>query len=58
MDLNAVMSAISTVGFPIVCCGVLFYQNNKLSETLGELKDTLTENATMLKIITSKMKGD
>lgn len=58
MDLNTVMSAISTVGFPIVCCGVLFYQNNKLSETLGELKDTLTENTTMLKIITSKMKGD
>ena len=58
MDLNTALSAISTVGFPIVCCGVLFYQNNKLSETLGELKDTLTENTTMLKIITSKMKGD
>mgnify|MGYP006992200719 FL=1 len=58
MDFNAIMQGISTVGFPIVCCGVLFYQNNKLSETLGELKDTLTENTTMLKIITSKMKGD
>lgn len=58
MDLNAVMSAISTVGFPIVCCGVLFYQNNKLSETLGELKETLTENTTMLKIITSELKGE
>lgn len=58
MDFNAILSAVSTVGFPIVCCGVLFYQNNKLSETLGELKDTLTENTTMLKIITSKMKGD
>lgn len=58
MDFNAVMSAISTVGFPIVCCGVLFYQNNKLSETLGELKETLTENTTMLKIITSELKGE
>lgn len=58
MDFEVVMSAISTVGFPIACCGVLFYQNSKLTETIGELKETLTENTTMLKIITSKMKGD
>lgn len=56
MDFNTVMQAISTVGFPIVCCGVLFYQNNKLTETIGELKDTLTENTTILKMISSKFK--
>lgn len=58
MDFNAIMQAVSTVGFPIVCCGVLFYQNNKLSETISELKDTLTENTTILKMISSRMKGD
>ena len=36
MDLNAIISAISTVGFPIVCCIVLFVQNNKLRDTIDE----------------------
>ena len=58
MDVDTIIQAVSTVGFPIVCCGVLFYQNNKLTETIGELKDTLTENTIMLKILTSRMKGE
>lgn len=58
MDFNTVMQAVSTVGFPIVACGVLFYQNNKLTETIGELKTTLTENTTLLKTLISNMKGD
>lgn len=36
MDFNAIMQAVSTVGFPIVCCGVLFVQNNKLRDTVEE----------------------
>lgn len=36
MDFNAIIAAISTVGFPIVCCGVLFVQNNKLRDTVEE----------------------
>lgn len=36
MDFNAIITAISTVGFPIVCCGVLFIQNNKLRDTVEE----------------------
>lgn len=58
MDFNAIMQAISTVGFPIVCCGVLFYQNSKLTETISELKTTLVENTTILKTITNKLKED
>ena len=49
MDFNAIMQAVSTVGFPIVCCGVLFHQNSKLSETINELNTTLVENTTILK---------
>ena len=33
---NDLLSAISTVGFPIVCCIVLFLQNNKLRDTIDE----------------------
>ena len=36
MDLNAIISAISTVGFPIVCCVALFLQNTKLRDTVEE----------------------
>lgn len=36
MDFNAIIAAVSTVGFPIVCCGVLFVQNNKLRDTVEE----------------------
>ncbi len=58
MDFNSLMQAISTVGFPIVCCGVLFYQNSKLTETISDLKSTLVENTTILKTITNKLKED
>mgnify|MGYP003298358974 CR=1 FL=1 len=58
MDFNVLMQAVSTVGFPIVCCGVLFYQNSKLTQTISDLKTTLTENTTMLKILVDKMKGE
>ena len=63
MDFNTVMSAVASVGFPIVACGVLFYQNNKLSETINELNVTLIENTTILKqlsndILRTQKKGE
>lgn len=36
MDFETIIATISTVGFPIVCCVVLFNQNNKLRDTLEE----------------------
>jgi len=54
MDYNALMQAISTVGFPIVCCGVLFYQNDKLRQTIDSLKDTINENTMYLKSLSRK----
>ena len=41
LDVNAVTELINSVGFPIVCCGVLFWNNYKLTSTLGELAITL-----------------
>lgn len=54
MDYNAIMQAVSTVGFPIVCCGVLFYQNDKLRQTIDSLKDTINENTLYLKSLSRK----
>ena len=33
MDVNAIMTAISTVGFPICACGALFWMINKQDES-------------------------
>lgn len=50
-----VLSAINTVGFPIVCVIVLFIQNNKMNTTIGELNQTLVENTTILKQLSNDL---
>lgn len=54
---NLGLQAISTVGFPIACCFVLFKQNSKLTETITDLKTTLIENTTLLKVLSESVKG-
>lgn len=41
MTVENITQLINTVGFPVACCCVLFWQNSKLSETLSELSTTL-----------------
>lgn len=41
MDVNTIVSLIGSVGFPIVACCIMFFQNNKMQETLSELTKTL-----------------
>jgi len=36
-------SLVSSIGFPIVCCGVLFYMNNQQNKAHREEIDKLTE---------------
>ena len=40
-DVSAITQLINSVGFPIVCCGVLFWNNYKLTTTITELTSTL-----------------
>lgn len=51
-DLNAILTAITTVGFPIVCCGGLFYylifKDKKHKDEIQVLSDTLTENVSAM----------
>ena len=54
MEVNDIITLISNVGFPIVCCGVLFWLNYKLQQTINDLKSTLTENTTLLKQLIEK----
>ena len=39
--MNEIIEMITNVGFPIACCIVLFMQQNKLTQTLGEINNTL-----------------
>lgn len=41
MDVNAVASLIGSLGFPIVCCGALFWYVNK---TMKEFADKIETN--------------
>lgn len=42
MDITTVTQLIGSLGFPIVACCVMFYQNSELQKTLTELTTTLT----------------
>lgn len=55
MGFNEVLSAISTVGFPIACCVYLIYNNTKMdekhSEEIEKLRETVQNNTeVMIKI--------
>lgn len=43
MDINAISTLITSVGFPIAACIFLFYLLNKQTETLNELKIVMTK---------------
>lgn len=54
MDLmQALTDIISNLGFPIVCCGALFWYVNKRDERhyqeLEQLKETVAQNSEILK---------
>ncbi len=65
MDVNVVLQAISTVGFPICACGALFWMVNKQDESHKEEINSLravleanTQALTELKDMLKYMKGD
>lgn len=51
-DINVIIQAVSTVGFPIVMCGIMFWflwkeQENHKAEMLS-LKEVIAENNVVL----------
>ena len=62
MTFNDVVQAISVVGFPAVCCVVLFYEmhinNARREEELKSLRDILSENTNTLKELVEYLKKD
>lgn len=45
MDPNAIVSLVGSLGFPIVCCGALFWYQNK---TMKEFSEKIDQNISSL----------
>ena len=41
LNINEITQLINSVGFPIVCCAVLFWNNYKMTAIITELTSTL-----------------
>ena len=59
MDVNVLIQVVSTVGFPIAACCVMFMQNNKLQDTLKDISVTMQKMADAIDDMEKKNdKGD
>lgn len=54
MDVSTLSQLIGNLGFPIVCCGILFYMNNKMITLFAEMKDTISKNNELLQNLLDK----
>lgn len=59
MDANTIMQLISSVGFPIVCCGALFWKMNKDDirhvEEMEKITEALNNNTLALQSLANKI---
>lgn len=62
MDVNSLIQLISSLGFPIVCCGALFWKMVKTDEQHKEEMDKVTEalnnNTIALTKLSDKLGGE
>jgi len=60
MDANNIIQIVSSLGFPIVMCGALFWymvkQNEVHKDETYHLKDTINENTKVLAELTTLIK--
>lgn len=61
MEFNDILQAISTVGFPIVCCGVMFWNNYQMQKQHKSESDNfataLNNNTLALQKLTIMLEG-
>ena len=55
--MEQILTMISNVGFPIACCIILFTQQNKLTNTLHEISNTMTKITMRLDDIEEAVRG-
>lgn len=61
MNANDIITAVSTLGFPIVMCAALFWymveQNRTHSEESKSMRETINELKVAITELTSHLKG-
>lgn len=59
MDINAITQLIGSLGFPIVCCGALFWRmiksDEKHQQEMDKMSDALNNNTLALTRLTEKL---
>lgn len=58
MDIAEISQIVSTVGFPIAACVVMFYQNGKLQQTLTDFVATLQKMNDRMDSIEDKLEAN
>lgn len=62
MDTNAIITAVSTLGFPIVMCAALFWymieQRKDHKEEVEKLTNALENNTVAITQLTDYIKGE
>lgn len=62
MDVNTLIQLVSSLGFPVVCCGALFWKMVKTDEQHKEEMDKITEalnnNTIALTKLSDKLGGE
>lgn len=61
MDYNAIMQAVSTLGFPIVMCGALYWKliksDQQHKEETDKLSEALNNNTAVMQRLVEKLGG-
>lgn len=62
MDINAVTTAISTLGFPIVMCGAMFRymikEKDAHKEEMSSMTEALNNNTIILQKLCDRLDGE
>lgn len=62
MDVNEVTTAISTLGFPIVMCGAMFWymlkEKDAHKEEMNSVTEALNNNTLILQKLCERLGGD
>ena len=61
MDFNTILEAIASVGFPIVCVAVMFYENHMErtvhKEETEQFTNALNKNTLVIQQLVDKLEG-
>lgn len=62
MDMNAISTAVSTLGFPIVMCGAMFWymlkEKDSHKEEMNSVTEALNNNTLMLQKLCDRLDGE